>query len=144
YSIILKKNQVRLRECRRELSTNRAPSIAHFSETVQGATIIRQNGKADMFTKKFLQFDDKYIVSKQNVFWNVTRFSFELNVLSALLFGLNGLLSLYLIRHGMIGVGLASVVLSFTLLATNTLQMFFEWFSQFEEALVGVEKLDEY
>lgn len=144
YSVIMKKNQHRLRDCRRDLSINRAPSIAHFSETVQGSTIIRQNQKQKMFTDKFLEFDQKYLTSKFQVFWNVTRFSLELNILSALFFGLNGLLSLYLIHKNIIGIGLASVVLSFTLLATNTLQMFFEWFSQFEEALVGVERLDEY
>lgn len=144
YSFILKKNQHRLRTCRRELSTNRAPSVAHFSETTQGAPIIRQNHKEQMFMGKFLEYDQKYLTSKFQVFWNVTRFSLELNVLSALFFALNGLLCLYLIRQNVIGIGSASVVLSFTLLATNTLQMFFEWFSQFEEALVGVEKLDDY
>lgn len=144
YSIILKKNQHRLRQTRRDLSTNRAPSVAHFSETVQGSAIIRQNDKAKMFTDKFLEYDQKYLTSKFQVFWNVTRFSLELNVLSAIFFALNGILCLYLIHNNIIGIGLSSVVLSFTLLATNTLQMFFEWFSQFEEALVGVEKLDEY
>ncbi|MBY0451887.1 MAG: ATP-binding cassette domain-containing protein, partial [Bdellovibrionaceae bacterium] len=49
-----------------------------------------------------------------------------------------------LIHSGSLGIGLATVVLSFTILATNTLQMFFEWFSQFEEAFTAVEKLDEY
>ena len=144
YSLILKNNQLRLRSSRRELSTNRAPSIAHFSETVQGATIIRQNSKTAMFAEKFLEHDATYLKSKKNVFWNVMRFSLELNVLSALFFSLNGIVCLFLIHRHIIGVGLASVVLSFSILATTTLQMFFEWFSQFEEALVGVEKLDNY
>ena len=144
YLSILKRNQLRLRESRRDLSNDRAPSIAHFSETVQGAATIRLNKKQHMFTDKFLFFDEKYLRSKRHVFWNVTRFSMELNILSALFFALNGIVCLYLIEKGLIGIGLASVILSFTLLATNTLQMFFEWFSQFEEALVGVEKLDDY
>jgi len=144
YLSILKRNQFRLRSSRRELSNNRAPSIAHFSETVQGSTTIRLNQKQKMFTDKFLQYDDTYLLAKRTVFWNVTRFSIELNILSALFFGLNGIVCLFLIHRGIIGIGLASVVLTFTLLATNTLQMFFEWFSQFEEALVGVEKLDDY
>ena len=144
YLSILKRNQLRLRESRRELSNNRAPSIAHFSETVQGAATIRLNKKQQMFTEKFLMFDDKYLKSKRHVFWNVTRFSMELNILSALFFALNGIVCLFLIHKNIIGIGLASVILSFTLLATNTLQMFFEWFSQFEEALVGVEKMDDY
>ncbi|MFZ3230337.1 MAG: ABC transporter ATP-binding protein [Pseudobdellovibrio sp.] len=144
YSIILKKNQLRLRQSRRELSINRSPSIAHFSETAQGSAVIRQNKKENMFIKKFLEYDAKYLNSKFQVFWIVTRFSLELNFLSALFFALNGLLCYYLIQKNIIGIGLASVVLSFTMIATNTLQMFFEWFSQFEEALVGVERLDEY
>lgn len=144
YLSILKRNQFRLRESRRDLSNNRAPSISHFSETVQGAATIRLNKKQQMFSEKFLMFDEKYLLSKRRVFWNVTRFSMELNILSALFFALNGAVCLFLIRNGIIGIGLASVVLSFTLLATNTLQMFFEWFSQFEEALVGVEKMDDY
>jgi ABC-type multidrug transport system fused ATPase/permease subunit len=144
YSLLLKKNQMRLRTTRREVSTNRAPSIAHFSETVQGATIIRENHKESMFLKKFLEYDLCYLESKWNVFWHVTRFSLELNLLSTILFAANGLICLKLIEAKMIGVGQTGVILSFTLLATYTLQMFFEWFSQFEEALSGVEKMDEY
>ena len=144
YYILLKRNQHRLRASRREMSTNRAPSVAHFSETVQGATIIRENHKQKMFMEKFLEYDDKYLKSKWAVFWHVTRFSLELNVLSTVLFGLNGLICLSLMRTGVIGTGQSGVILSLTLLATYTLQMFFEWFSQFEEALTGVEKLDEY
>lgn len=144
YMILLKRNQHRLREGRRELSTNRAPSIAHFSETVQGATIIRENGKEKMFLEKFLEYDQKYLDSKWKVFWQVTRFSLELNLLSTVLFAANALICLSLIRSGLIGIGQTGVILSFTLLATYTLQMFFEWFSQFEEAMSGVEKMDEY
>ena len=144
YVVILKRNQIRLRQSRRELSANRAPSISHFSETVQGATIIRENLKTEMFQKKFLDYDQKYLDSKWSVFWIVTRFSLELNVLSTFLFAMNGLLCLYLINLKLIGVGQTGVILSFTLLATYTLQNFFDWFSQFEEALTGVEKMDEY
>ncbi len=144
YMILLKKNQSRLREGRRELSSNRAPSISHFSETVQGATIIRQNEKEQMFIEKFLEYDQKYLDSKRKVFWQVTRFSLELNLLSTILFTANALICLSLIKAGVIGIGQTGVILSFTLLAAYTLQMFFEWFSQFEEAMTGVEKMDEY
>ncbi len=144
YFALLKRNQLRLRESRRAMSTNRAPSVAHFSETVQGGTIIRQNHKQDMFADKFLEYDEKYLKSKWSVFWNVTRFSLELNVMSTFLFAFNALICIYLIDNGIIGIGQSGVILSLTLLATYTLQMFFEWFSQFEEALTGVEKMDEY
>lgn len=144
YIFILKRNQIHLRQARRAMSANRAPSISHFSETVQGAITIRQNSRAEFFVNKFSEFDTKYLDSRMQVFWNVTRFSFQLNLLSALLFAANGFLGLYLIEQKILGVGLMTVVLSFTILATNTLQMFFEWFSQFEEGMVGVERLDEY
>ena len=144
YYLLLIKNQARLRESRRELSARRAPSISHFSETVQGASIIRQNGREKSFIDKFNEHDSKYLTTKWSVFWRVTRFSLELNVLSTVLFAVNGFICIYLMKTSVIGIGLTSVILSFTLLATNTLQMFFEWFSQFEEAFTGVEKMDEY
>lgn len=144
YYLILMKHQGHLRETRRTLSTLRAPSVSHFSETTQGASVIRQNLKQEEFISKFLEFDAKYLSSKWSVFWRVTRFSIELNFLSTLLFIINGLICMYLIQHQIIGIGLTGVVLSFSLLATNTLQMFFEWFSQFEEAFSGLEKMDEY
>lgn len=144
YYILLVKHQGKLRESRRQLSTLRAPSISHFSETVQGSTIIRQNSKENTFVDKFIEYDSKYLATKRSVFWRVTRFSFELNIFSALLFAVNGLICIYLVNNKIMGIGLTGVVLSFSLLATNTLQMFFEWFSQFEEAFVGVEKMDEY
>lgn len=144
YVVLLSRNQLRLREGRRELSSNRAPSIAHFSETVQGSTIIRENRKEKMFLDKFLDYDQKYIDSKWKVFWQITRFSLELNFMSTVLFAVNALLCLKLVQAGTIGIGQTGVILSFTLLGTYTLQMFFEWFSQFEEAMTGVEKMDEY
>lgn len=144
YLIILKQNQLKLRQSRRDLSTYRAPSISHFSETVQGNTMIRQNKKSDMFLQKFKEYDQKFLKSKWSVFWIVTRFSMELNILSTFLFALNGTLCIYLINQKLIGIGQTGVILSFTLLATYTLQNFFDWFSQFEEALSGVEKMDEY
>jgi ABC-type multidrug transport system fused ATPase/permease subunit len=144
YYLLLIKNQARLRESRRDLSARRAPSISHFSETVQGASIIRQNAREKSFIEKFNEHDSKYLTTKWSVFWRVTRFSLELNLLSTLLFAVNGFICIYLMKTNVIGIGLTSVILSFTLLATHTLQMFFEWFSQFEEAFTGVEKMDEY
>ena len=144
YFILLTKNQSQLRQTRRDLSTLRAPSISHFSETVQGTTIIRQNSKEQTFLNKFIECDLKYLTAKWAVFWKVTLFSIELNILSAILFALNGLLCIYLIKNHIIGIGLTGVILSYTLIVTHTLQMFFEWFSQFEEAFTAVEKLDEY
>lgn len=144
FYVILKRNQIRLREHRREVSILRGPSVAHFSETVQGSLSIRQNSKVRTFINRFLKLDDLYITSKYHIVKSIMRFSTELNVISTLLFLINGLLGMYLVHEGKLGAGQVAVILGFTILATNTLQMFFEWYSQFEEALVGVERLDEF
>lgn len=144
FYVILKRNQIRLREHRREVSILRGPSVAHFSETVQGSLSIRQNSKVRTFINRFLKLDDLYITSKYHIVKSIMRFSTELNVISTLLFLMNGLLGMYLVHKGNLGAGQVAVILGFTILATNTLQMFFEWYSQFEEALVGVERLDEF
>lgn len=144
FYLILKRNQMRLRENRREVSILRGPSVAHFSETVQGSLSIRQNNKLNTFIEHFLNQDQLYISSKFKIIKNIMRFSTELNIISTFLFLMNGFLGIYLVKQGHLGPGQVAVVLGFTLLATNTLQMFFEWYSQFEEALVGIERLDDF
>lgn len=144
FYVILKRNQLRLRGHRREVSILRGPSVAHFSETVQGSLSIRQNSKVKTFINRFLKLDDLYITSKFHIVKSIMRFSTELNIISTILFLMNGLLGMYLVQQGRLGPGQVAVILGFTILATNTLQMFFEWYSQFEEALVGVERLDEF
>lgn len=144
FYVILKRNQMRLRGQRREVSILRGPSVAHFSETVQGSLSIRQNSKVKTFINRFLKLDDLYITSKFHIVKSIMHFSTELNIISTVLFLMNGLLGMYLVHEGRLGPGQVAVILGFTILATNTLQMFFEWYSQFEEALVGVERLDEF
>lgn len=144
FYFILKRNQLRLRHYRREVSILRGPSVAHFSETVQGSLSIRQNTKVKTFITRFLKLDDLYIASKFNIIKSIMRFSTELNIISTLLFLANGALGMHLVKKGTLGAGQVAVILGFTILATNTLQMFFEWYSQFEEALVGVERMDEF
>ena len=144
FVFILKRNQLKLRANRRELSILRSPSVAHFSETVQGHLSIRQTDKSKSFIDRFNLLDQVFLKAKFLVNRNVMQFSAELNIISALLFFANGYLGIHLARTQSLGAGQIAIVLGFTILATNTLQMFFEWYSQFEEALVGVERLDEY
>ena len=118
--------------------------MAHFSETVQGHLSIRQTDKSKSFIDRFNLLDQVFLKAKFLVNRNVMQFSAELNIISALLFFANGYLGIHLARTQSLGAGQIAIVLGFTILATNTLQMFFEWYSQFEEALVGVERLDEY
>ena len=144
FFFILKINQDSLRTLRRDLSVLRAPSVAHFSETVQGSVSIRQNHKVRLFQQRFFQLDNLFINCKKKVTQNIVQFSTQLNILSSILFFAHGYICYLLLQKGVIGSGQVTVILGFTVLATNTLQMFFEWYSQFDEALIGVERLDEY
>jgi ABC-type multidrug transport system fused ATPase/permease subunit len=118
--------------------------VSHFSETVQGATIIKLSGSSSTFSNRFKKVDHIFIAAKEAVFNRVFAFSSQLNYMSLALFLMNGLLSIYLVEKSIIGIGQVSIILAYTLLATQALQMFFEWFSQFDEALIGVQRLDEY
>ena len=144
FYFILKFNQKKLRILRRDLSALRAPSIAHFSETIQGSLTIRLNQKEDLFTNRFLKLNQLFIDCKKSVTRQILIFSIQLNTMSALLFLLHGSICLWLYRQNLIGTGQITVILGLTVLATNTLQMFFEWYSQFDEALIGVERMDEF
>lgn len=141
---ILKLNQSELRALRKNVSIQRAPSITHFSETVQGGLVIRLSGHLKSFEQRFARLNNNFLKSKFAVFHQIFRFSFQLTVLGSILFFVNGLFCIYLVKNGIIGPAMSTVVLGLTLLATNSLQMFFEWYSQFDEALVGVERMDDY
>ncbi len=144
FQFILKINQNELRKKRQELSILRGPSVAHFSETVQGSISIRQNLKNKLFQNRFKKLDQLFLTCKLSVSANLMRFSVQLNLMSAILFFGHGLICFYLLKNNYIGAGQVTVILGFTLLATNTLQMFFEWYSQFDEALIGVDRMDQY
>ncbi len=144
FKFILDRNQSTLRKSRKDLSVLRGPSVAHFSETVQGNISIRQHRKESLFQNRFTKLDDLYLNCKLSVSKNLMRFSFQLNFMSSLLFFVHGLMCWYLLANNYIGAAQVTVILGYTILATNTLQMFFEWYSQFDEALIGVERLDHY
>ena len=144
FAVILKFNQDKLRHLRKAVSIQRAPSITHFSETVQGALVIRLSQHMDSFLSRFKNLNALYLQSKYDVFNQIFKFSFQLNILSLSLFIFNGLFCIQLSRQQIIGPGMTTLVLGLTVLATSTLQMFFEWYSQFDEALVGIERMDEY
>ncbi len=141
---ILKYNQEKLRYSRSEVAQLRAPSVAHFSETVQGATNIKLAHANDKFTERFEWLDQIYLSARKLVFKRVFVFSTQLNIMSFILFILNGWLSIHLMGKNILGIGQVSIILGYTILSTHSLQMFFEWFSQFDEALIGVHRLDEY
>ena len=142
--LVYRFNQGRLRESRRVLSASRSPSIAHFSETTQGSVTIRSFNRENAFAQRFSRLDQQYLANKFQVVKNLLLYSLQMNSLSSLLFVMTGGLAFYLVRNGMLSVGSVGVAFSFILLSGNTVQMFFEWLAQFEEALIGLERLDQY
>lgn len=141
---IYKLNIHRLRESRRNLSMSRSPSIAHFAETAQGASTIRSFVKQKSFSQRFMSLDREYLKNKLDTTKSVLFFSFQINSMTALFLLATGIMSWFFLQKGILSIGSIGVAFSFVALSGGTVQMFFEWISQFEEAMVGVERLDNY
>lgn len=133
-----------MRKERRELSLNRAPSIAHFAETAQGASTIRTYLRQSVFLKKFRLQNNLFLDQRMKTFKKLTWFSFQINGLTSLLLLITGFASYYLLQEQMVSVGSIGVAFTFITLSGNTVQTFFEWLAQLDEALVGAERLDQY
>ncbi len=137
-------NRSRLRQERRDLSASRAPSIAHFAETAQGASTIRVFARQPTFTARFDALNGKYLGHRLSTSSVVFRFNYQMTVLSAAFLLATGLSGAWLLQSGRVSVGSIGVAFTFIALSSGSIQMFFEWMSQFEEAMTGVERLDNY
>lgn len=142
--IIYRLNQSKLRSSRRELSASRSPSIAHFAETTQGASTIRSFRRQKSFAARFDRLDRYFLNQKMDTTRKFIGFSFQMNSLTALLLLITGVSAYFMVEKGWASVGSVGVAFSFIALSGNTVQMFFEWLTQFEEAMIGVERLDQY
>lgn len=141
---IFRLNIQRMRISRRNLSVSRSPSIAHFAETAQGVSTIRSFNKHKSFSNRFKTLDQDYLTHRLGTTRAVLLFSFQINCMTALFLLSTGFLAYWLLQMGYLTIGSIGVAFSFIALSGTTVQMFFEWISQFEEAMVGVERLDEY
>jgi len=141
---IYKLNKLKIRKERRNLSISRSPAIAHFAETVQGAKIIRVFGKDSIFIKKFSENIEKYLkqIKKTNLYINL--FSLQMSILNISLLLMTGILGVWLVQNKFITVGSLGVGFTFILMTSTTVQVFFEWVSALEEALTGIERMDQY
>ncbi|MBO9665783.1 MAG: ATP-binding cassette domain-containing protein [Bdellovibrio sp.] len=141
---VYKLNQDRLRKARRELSASRSPSIAHFAETTQGASTIRSFRRQESFKERFESLDRYFLSQKLFTTKQLISFSFQMNSMTAFLLLITGVASYFMVEKGWASVGSVGVAFTFISLSGNTVQMFFEWLTQFEEAMIGVERLDQY
>lgn len=137
-------NRDRMRNQRRDLSASRSPSISHFSETAQGASTIRSFNREASFRERFTRLDAFYLEQKLRAVRNVLFFSWQMNTLTAILLFATGLLSWFLLQQNLISIGSIGVAFGMITLSGNTVLMLFEWLAQVEEALIGVERLNQY
>ena len=137
-------NRDKLREARRQLSASRSPSIAHFAETTQGATTIRIYARTQDFLNRFLKLDKIFLREKTNTTKKLISFSIQMSSLTGLMMLLTGVAAYSMTQNKLLSIGAIGVAFGFITLSGNTIQMFFEWLAQFEEALIGVERLDRY
>jgi|GEM_PF-382911 len=134
----------RLRKDRRELALRRSPSIAHFAESAAGANTIRAFERENVFHERFSRLNDSYLEQRKKTVSLFARFSFSMGVGTAVAFLFTGLASYWLSSHGLIGVGAVGVAFAYLGLSSNVLQSFFDWLGQFEEAMTGMERINEY
>ncbi len=144
YYYVFQFNKARLRRARRSLSEARSPSIAHFAESAQGASTIRTFRKEASFSQRYQFLDEFYLDLKLKAARHLTSFSFQMNALTSLLLLVMGLTSYFFIQRGWVSVGAVGVAFGFIAFSGNSVQFFFEWLSQLEDALIGVDRLDKY
>lgn len=141
---VYRRNREHLRRQRRDLSASRSPSISHFAETAQGAPTIRSFNREAIFQSRFARLDAFFLEQKIKTVKSVMFFSWQMNSLTAALLFATGLLSWWLLEQGLLSLGAVGVAFGLVTLSGNTVLMFFEWLAQVEEALIGVERLNQY
>jgi ABC-type multidrug transport system fused ATPase/permease subunit len=137
-------NKDRIRTERRALAAIRSPSISHFAETAQGALPIRVFNRVETFFQRFRQLNHDYIQQRVRTSWVLYVFGLQMGALTALLFLATGALGWWMVDNGRASVGAVGVAFAFIMLSAASVQAFFEWMAQFEEAMTGVERLDDY
>lgn len=141
---VYKLNQSALRRERRALSASRSPSISHFAESAQGVTSIRVFDRVATFFDRFENLNRHYLERRMRTSNYLYGFSLQMGGLTALLFLSTGITGYWLVKSGEASIASVGVAFAFIMLSASSIQMFFEWMAQFEEAMTGVERLDDY
>lgn len=133
-----------IRQERRLLSKHRGPAIAHFAETVQGATPIKVYGKSDTFMERYNLLIGQVVIQKFRTVLSLMGFNLQMTAITATVLLFTGFGGIYLVHRHLVSVGDIAVAFTFIMMTSTTIQQFFEWLSNMEEALTGVERMDEY
>lgn len=142
--MVYQTNKGRIRKARRDQSLLRSPGVAHFAETVQGASVIRVFGKGGIFFSRFRALDQQFIKAKKKAIFVNLSYAAQMMGTTYGIVLVSGLLGLWLVNIQKISAGnLANIMVLLSLAGTN-FQMFFDWMAQLEEAFVGVERMNEY
>ena len=141
---VYKRNLPRLRKERRNQSIARAPAIAHFAETAQGARTVKVFGRQSVFAHRFTTLIDAYLLQRVRTVLAIQAFSLQMTATTSFLLVATGVLGLYLLSQQLVSIGSLAVAFTFVMMTSSTIQQFFEYLAQIEEALTGVERLDDY
>lgn len=144
YGCVYYWNRMNIRSARRRVSAARGPAIAHFAETTQGARTVKVYGRQAKFARRFNALSGHLQRERLNQQRTSAQFSFQMSAVTALCLVFIGGAGIWLQQHNMLSVGQLVVVLTQIWLLSTTLQQYFEYVVQFEEALTGAERLDDY
>ena len=137
-------NRMNIRTARRKVSAARGPAIAHFAETTQGARTVKVYGRQALFTRRFNTLSGQLQNARLHQQRTNTQFSFQMSAVTALCLIFIGGAGIWLQQNNAMSVGQLVVILTQVWLLSTTLQQYFEYVVQFEEALTGAERLDDY
>jgi ABC-type multidrug transport system fused ATPase/permease subunit len=133
-----------MRAERRALSRARGPAIAHFSETVQGARVVKVFGRDANFVSRFVQLFNQYTFQRLRTAVILGGFSIQMAFTINAMLVITGLMGMILVHYNKVSIGAVGVALTFVGMSSNTIQSFFDWLASLEEALTGFERMDEY
>ena len=142
--VVYHRSNIKLRTERRALARLRGPTIAHFAETVQGSTAIKVFGKRKTFVTRYDELMKDLITQKMRTAIAVHFFSFKMSGITVGLLAVTGISGIWMSHHNLISVGSLGVAFTFIMMTSTTIQQFFEWLANLEEALTGIERMDDY
>lgn len=144
YTLLYRLNVPRMRYHRRQFAAARSPSVAHFAETVQGARLVKVYGKTGTFIRRFESMVQLLLKERFALAFSTQGYSLQMAFVTALMLFITGLGGIVLISQHKVSTGSLATAFTFIMIVSTTIQQFFEWLANLEDALTGVERMDNY